>query len=125
MHDRRVEQRLMCADLVDVAWKDTTGRRKKTVANLEDISFTGACLQLDVAIPLGTSVLIGHPNGSLPGSVRYCVYREIGYFIGIEFDPGIRWDQKQFKPQYLFDPRRLAKSERVLKDMPPPTESVH
>ena len=83
MQDRRMEPRLMCAHLVDVHWRDKTGRPRKTVANLEDISLSGACLQLDVSIPLHTTLRIVHPKGQLQGRVRYCVYRDIGYFLGI------------------------------------------
>jgi hypothetical protein len=108
MQDRRVEPRMLCADLVDVQWKDKSGRTKRTVANLEDISLSGACLQLDAPIPLQTTIRISYPKGELQGTVRYCVFREIGYFLGVEFDPGCRWSQRQFKPQHLLDPRRLV-----------------
>ena len=79
---------MLCADLVDVEWRDEGGRVRRTVANLEDISLSGACLQLDLAIPQHAGVKITYPNGELAGRVRYCVFREIGYFIGVEFDPG-------------------------------------
>lgn len=108
MLDRRYEPRLLCADMVELGWKDKTGRSKKSVANLEDISLTGACLQLDVPIPLKTPVRISHPKGELEGKVKYCVFRDIGYFLGIEFDEGSRWSLKHFKPQHLLDPRRLV-----------------
>jgi hypothetical protein len=36
------------------------------------------------------------------------VYREIGYFLGIEFEPGCKWSARHFKPQHLLDPRRLV-----------------
>jgi hypothetical protein len=107
MQERRVEPRMLCADLVDVQWKDKGGRTKRTVANLEDISLSGACLQLDVPIPLQTLVRITYPRGELLGKIRYCVFREIGYFLGVEFEPGCRWSQRQFRPQHLLDPRRL------------------
>ena len=29
---------------------------------------------------------ISYPKGELLGKVRYCVYREFGYFLGIEFE---------------------------------------
>jgi hypothetical protein len=44
----------------------------------------------------------------LVGKVKYCVYREIGYFLGIEFEAGSRWSLRQFKPQHMLDPRRLV-----------------
>ena len=76
--------------------------------NLEDISLSGACVQVDVPIPLGTPVSISYGKGDLVGFVKYCVFREIGYFLGIEFNAGSRWSQREFKPQHLLDPRRLV-----------------
>ena len=76
---------MLCADMVDVQWKDKSGRLRKGVANLEDISLSGACLQFDQPVPLQTELRISYPKGELTGKVRYCVYREIGYFLGIEF----------------------------------------
>ena len=108
MFDRRIEPRMLCADMVDVQWKDKAGRVRRGVANLEDISLSGACLQFDQPIPLQTDMRINYPKGQLLGKVRYCVYREIGYFLGIEFDPGCRWSARHFKPQHLLDPRRLV-----------------
>ncbi len=108
MFDRRIEPRMLCADMVDVQWKDKTGRLRKGVANLEDISLSGACLQFDQPIPLQTDLRITYPKGELMGKVRYCVYREIGYFLGVEFEPGCKWSQRHFKPQHLLDPRRLV-----------------
>ncbi len=108
MFDRRIEPRMLCADMVDVQWKDKSGRIRKGVANLEDISLSGACLQFDQPIPLQTDLSISYPKGELIGKVRYCVYREIGYFLGIEFDAGCRWSARHFKPQHLLDPRRLV-----------------
>lgn len=109
MLDRRVEPRMLCADLVDVRWKDNSGRSKRLVANLEDISLSGACLQVEKAIPLQTVIRITYPKGELRGIVRYCVFREIGFFLGIEFDNGSRWSLRDFQPQHMLDPRRLMR----------------
>jgi len=108
MFDRRIEPRMLCADMVDLQWKDKSGRLRKGVANLEDISSTGACLQFDQALPLQTNLRISYPKGELIGKVRYCVYRDIGYFLGIEFEPGCTWSAHHYKPQHLLDPRRLV-----------------
>lgn len=108
MQERRIEQRLLCADLVEIEWKDKSSRKRHAVANLEDISLSGACLQMDASIPLFTKVRINYVNGELTGTVRYCVYREIGYFLGVQFDEGVRWSQRNFKPMHLFDPRRIG-----------------
>jgi hypothetical protein len=98
---------MLCADLVDVTWREKTGKVRRAIANLEDISISGACLQVDFPIPLQTAIRISYPKGELQGRICYCVYREIGYFLGVEFEPGFRWSLRQFRPQHLLDPRRL------------------
>ena len=105
--NRRIETRMLCADLVDLQWRDQNGRMRRGVANLEDISLAGACLQVERPIALGSTIFITYPNGELTGRVKYCVFREIGYFLGIEFEAGSRWSQTEFKPQHLLDPRKL------------------
>ncbi len=98
---------MLCADLIDVWWLDESGEAGKALANLEDISNSGACLQVDVAIPEGTLLHIRHSKVEFEGRVKYCVFREIGYFVGVEFEPGFEWDEKLFQPEHLLDPRTL------------------
>jgi hypothetical protein len=121
MLDRRIEPRMLCADLVDVQWKDQSGRTRRGVANLEDISLSGACLQVDRPVPQGTPLRMSYPNGELLGVVKYGVFREIGYFLGVEFEPGSRWSQRHFRPQHLLDPRRLVGrvTQRLKVEVPP------
>lgn len=116
MTERRNQTRMLCADLVDVRWKDETGRNKRVIANLEDISASGACLQMDEQIPLETRVRMSYPKGEFNGVVRYCVFREIGYFLGLEFENGTTWSHQEFKPMHLLDPRVLVKSQNVPRD---------
>jgi hypothetical protein len=111
--ERRTEPRMLCADLVDVRWKDETGRSRRAVANLEDISHSGACLQLEDNIPLQTPVRISYPSGEFSGVVRYCQFKEIGFFIGIEFQGAQKWSIRNFKPLHFLDPRSLTKRAPV------------
>ena len=97
----------MCADLVNIEWRDENGRDQRTVANLEDISALGACLQVESEIPLRTSIRMNFMKNEYTGEVRYCVFREFGYFLGVQFEPGVKWNSRSFKPLHLFDPRRL------------------
>ena len=101
----------MCADLVDITWRDQKNKDRRTIANLEDISISGACLQVDEELPLGTPVEISYPNGVMAGVVKYCVYREIGFFLGVQFEDQKKWNALRFKPQYMFDPRQLIDAE--------------
>lgn len=120
MIERRAEVRLLCADLVEVRWKDKTGHMRKGIANLEDISRCGVCLQLDDPIPVDTVVTVRHAKTHLKGNVRYCLFRETGYFVGVQLAPDSRWSPSQYRPRHLLDPRRLVlrAAKRALKNAP-------
>jgi hypothetical protein len=107
MQDRRYENRMLCADMVDVSWKDQAGRKKTATGLLEDISPSGACLQMEAPVPLGTAIQWRTADHEFTGAVRYCVYREIGYFVGVQFVANSRWSKKAFRPQHLLDLKKL------------------
>lgn len=108
MNEKRIEQRLLCAELVQVIYRDASGQQRELVANLEDISASGLCLQSDIEIPDGARVTVEYGDGKLVGVIRYCVFREIGFFLGIEFEAGCRWSTQHFRPEHLLDPRQLV-----------------
>ncbi|HEY2014158.1 MAG TPA: hypothetical protein VGH38_11700 [Bryobacteraceae bacterium] len=58
-------------------------------------------------MPLGVEIRWQCPKRQFIGQVQYCVYREIGYFIGVEFDSGSRWSEKAYRPQHLLDLQKL------------------
>jgi hypothetical protein len=108
MDERRSEARMLCADMMEVWWKDSMGKAGQAMALLEDISSSGACLQLETAIPLASEIWWKSPKQEFEGHVRYCVYREIGYFVGVEFASESRWSSKKYKPQHLLNLQTLA-----------------
>lgn len=108
MQERRSEVRMMCADMVEVAWKDLEGRTRNSVALLEDISASGVCLQLEGPVPLGTEIRWDSPRQKFCGQVRYCVYREIGYFVGVELSGASRWSKRSYKPRHMLDLSKLV-----------------
>ena len=105
MDDRRTEIRMMCADMVETCWRDSSGKHHKSMALLEDISESGACLQFEDPVPVGSAIAWD----SFRGHVSYCVYREIGHFAGVEFDPDSRWSPNLYSPDHLLDPSRLRR----------------
>ena len=107
---------MLCADMVDVCWKDKAGRKRQAVGLLEDISRSGACLQLEMPVPLGVEIRWRSPHRDFIGRVQYCVYREIGYFVGVEFDSASRWSKKVYTPQHLLDLKHLIEGRRSKKD---------
>jgi hypothetical protein len=74
---------------------------------LEDISPSGACLQLETPLPLGVEIRWQCPTQIFRGRVQYCVYREIGYFVGVAFNFGSRWSKKAYRPLHLLDLQKL------------------
>jgi hypothetical protein len=107
VQERRSEIRLMCADMVQVHWKPPEGRSRRATALLEDISTSGACLQMESPIPLGSLIRWGSAGQHFEGVVRYCTYREIGYFVGVQFTEGTKWSKEDYQPQHLLDLERL------------------
>ena len=110
--ERRLETRLLCADLVQICWGD-----RKLEGLLEDISPQGACVQLDESIPPGEMVSIaavGAGAGTeveLPlfvGLVTYCARLDTGYSVGILFAGRNAWSSAVFEPQHLLDPAELV-----------------
>ena len=102
MKDRRSEPRFMCADLVKVRIQDG-GEAREVVANLEDISASGACIQLEAAAQEGADVEMICANCRLRGKVRYCRFSQVGYDVGIAFNQPGSWDRQRFVPKHLLD----------------------
>jgi hypothetical protein len=107
MLDRRSETRLMCADMVEVQWKEDAGKVCTCTGLLEDISPSGACLQLDSPLALDKALVIQYRKGRLEGSVCYCFFKDIGYWVGVQFTSKKKWSKKDFRPKHLLDPRKL------------------
>ena len=67
---------------------------------------------MESAVPLAAEVHWNSPRHEFSGRVRYCVYREIGYFVGVEFEPSSKWSRKAFRPQHLLDLKRLLEQSK-------------
>ena len=99
-----MDVRSLCSDLVMVEWKDQDGWMHELAAVLEDISPRGGCLQLEAPIPAGTEVQVSQgEHWGIVCRVVYCEYREIGYFIGLEFPEGEFWSKNAFSPRHLLN----------------------
>jgi len=114
MNDKRLLNRSICADLVYLEWREKSGRgnenRCECTAVLEDISPRGACLQVERPVPVDIEATIRHgANWSARCSIKYCAFREIGYFVGIEFSDAEAWSRFEFRPKHLLDLRELSR----------------
>jgi hypothetical protein len=101
MLQRRSEPRFLCADLVKIRVAGSAKSKVAAVANLEDISPSGACLQVEEAILEGTDIQILCSRCRLRGKVRYCQFVETGYNVGVQFDKPKSWNLKRFEPRHF------------------------
>ena len=85
MVEKRREPRYMCSELVNVLIRHQDHRLEEAIANLEDISPSGACVQLEMAVEIGADIEIVCSKCSFKGKVRNCRYFEGGYDIGVAF----------------------------------------
>ena len=108
----------MCADMVGLYWRDKSSWKRWSAAMLEDISRSGASLQTDAPIPLGTVLRIVFPKGRLEGSVRYCFFRDLGYSVGVQFAENNKWCKSHFRPRHLLDLVKLAQGPKGARSVP-------
>jgi len=103
MLQQRSEPRFLCSDLVKIQMGRGRKSPGETIANLEDISASGACLQLEQAVLEGTAVEIVCSRCRLRGKVKYCNFVETGYRVGVEFQKRKSWNLRRFEPRHFLD----------------------
>jgi hypothetical protein len=110
MKERRAEPRLLCSDLIKVRLEGAGAGAEQAdlVANLEDISPSGACLQFEQPVTVGARLCLTFGRHKFHGRAIYCTHSEIGYFVGVRFDAGQKWSRKIYEPKHLLDPARVV-----------------
>jgi hypothetical protein len=101
MAQKRSEPRYMCAELVNILIRHEDQTVEEAVANLEDISPSGACVQLDAAVRVGADIEIVCATCRFKGQVRNCRYTDGGYDVGVIFDHPRAWDVSVYEPAHL------------------------
>lgn len=93
----------MCADLVKVIVHGAGCPLSEVIANLEDISPSGACVQLDEVLGDGAEIELVCSGWRVHGKIRYCRITELGYDVGVEFQHRGAWDRNQYEPKHLLE----------------------
>ena len=101
VNERRLLQRKMCSEFVEVFFRDQTGMGVTETGLLEDLSRTGLCVSLSVPVTVGEIVSFTCEGFEGSGEVRYCNLGEYGYLLGVRFGDGLEWDERQWKPRHL------------------------
>ncbi len=108
MTERRVEPRLWCSDLIKVRIEIAGREPMEVTANLEDISPSGASVLFEQAVPAGARLCLALGRHKFRGRVTHCTRNEIGYFVGVRFDPERKWSREIYEPQHLLDPAQVV-----------------
>ncbi len=108
----RQEDRELCADLVQVRWRNPSGLEHDELAILEDISSSGACLEIEQPVPQDTVVTLEFATDKCHARVIYCNPENSKFLLGVQFEQGYRWSRRKFKPQHLiqFRLRKVTKN---------------
>lgn len=107
MAEQRAEPRYLCSDLVTLCWQEGAQGDRREAVVLENISASGACVQAEISVPESASVRLVCGKAEFHGCVRFCYWRDDGYFIGIAFDAHSKWSKAKFKPEHLLDPSEV------------------
>lgn len=108
MTQARAEPRLLCSDLIKVRLEGAAAGPVDVIANLEEISPSGACVQFEQPVEAGARLCLMLGRYKFRGRVQYATHNQIGYFAGIRFDAGRKWSRKLYAPKHLLDPARLV-----------------
>jgi hypothetical protein len=95
MNDRRFDLRMPVADKVILGWTDQTGEKQQGIAEMADISRSGASIRSQQSVKIGTKLSLGYQDQEFAGKVRSCVSGPTGYTLGIEFEDGYRWSPRK------------------------------
>jgi hypothetical protein len=101
MTEKRSEPRYMCSELVNILIRHEGQTVLESIANLEDISRSGACVQLDEAVRPGTDIEIFCSTCRFKGKVRNCRFAGGRYDVGVAFDSPGAWDASRYEPAHL------------------------
>lgn len=107
------ENRYFCSNLVSLQLPASGGGWRDLIGNLEEISSSSACVNVEEPIVVGLSLCMvcSHLHGTceFPGQVVDCQHdARTGYYVHIEFSPGSRWSPEVYSPKHLIRANTLV-----------------
>jgi hypothetical protein len=100
--------RYLCSHLMTVRWEEGA-----IVANLEEISATGAVLESEVELPAGTTVELRSGATYFEGEIQKAEEHDFGWRITVELSPFTPWSVERFRPEHLLDLTTLPEAAAV------------
>lgn len=98
--------RHLCSELMNVRVLSGDCAEREVIGILEEISTSGACLQLEENPGINTRLMFASQDAmaspEMEGIVTSCEYEPgIGYYVELRFSRGFSWHPAIYKPQHL------------------------
>jgi hypothetical protein len=105
-------QRYLCSHLVALK-NNSRAPAVNLFANLEEIWATGAVLEAEEPVDVGTNLELRGGAATFVGHIVQVERHELGWRLEVEFSSMTPWSVEKFAPQHLLD---LSKRELSKKD---------
>jgi hypothetical protein len=90
--DQRRSDRLMCSELVEIAFQDQTGRWICENGVIEDVGTNGIGVSLNLPVGIGRIVTVSNPRFRSQATVKRCEFEVSG---------GFEWNHSDWEPEHL------------------------
>ena len=92
----------LCSELVTVTYEDQPGEILQTIANLEEISATGAVVLLEERPTVGSTISLSIKGRDLFGVIQGRLHDAIlGWYTVVTFNAATLWNRDWMSPKHL------------------------
>jgi hypothetical protein len=92
----------LCSELVTVTYEEEPGKICQTVANLEEISATGAVVLLEEQPSVGATISLSIQGRDVFGVIKGRLHDAVlGWYAMLAFDATSVWNHQWTKPKHL------------------------
>ncbi len=99
--DLRKSDRLMCSELVEIAFQDQTGRWVRETGVIENVGVKGLGVSFSIPVTVGRTVTVSNSRFRSEAIIKHCAFEEYGYLLGLEFSGGFEWNRADWEPEHL------------------------
>jgi hypothetical protein len=99
--EQRRSGRLMCSELVEIAFQDQTGLWVRETGVIEDVGSNGLGVSLNLPLSIGRAVTVSNNRFRTEATVKHCEFEVYGYLVGLEFSGGLEWNRADWEPEHL------------------------
>jgi hypothetical protein len=100
-NNQRRSDRLMCSELVEIAFQDQTGRWVRETGVIENVGSNGLGVSLNIPVSVERMVTVSNARFRSEATVKHCAFEEYGYLLGLEFSGDFQWNQADWEPEHL------------------------